>query len=81
LSPNKACFATRQPSGHPVIVLVLLSLLATFTPGGFVQTWAYAAALMAALPPALNVFVLARRYDTWVAYASSRCCSARSSRS
>jgi predicted permease len=51
---------------HPVIVLVLLSLL-----GDFSQTWIYAAVLMAALPPALNVFVLARQYDTWVAQASS----------
>jgi malonate transporter and related proteins len=51
---------------HPVIVLVLLSLL-----GDFSQTWMYAAVLMAALPPALNVFVLARQYDTWVAQASS----------
>jgi malonate transporter len=49
-----------------VIVLVLLSLL-----GDFSQTWMYAAVLMAALPPALNVFVLARQYDTWVAQASS----------
>jgi predicted permease len=25
---------------------------------------------MAALPPALNVFIMARQYDTWVAQAS-----------
>jgi predicted permease len=29
-----------------------------------------AAVLMAALPPALNVFVLARQYQTWVEPAS-----------
>ena len=51
---------------HPVIVLLLLSLF-----GPFPQTWIYTAVLMAALPPALNVFILARQYDSWVAPASS----------
>jgi len=51
---------------HPVIVFLLLSLF-----GPFEQTWIYAAVLMAALPPALNVFVFARQYDTWVEQASS----------
>ena len=51
---------------HPVIVFLLLSLF-----GPFEQTWVYAAVLMAALPPALNVFVFARQYDTWVEQASS----------
>jgi malonate transporter and related proteins len=30
----------------------------------------YTAVLMAALPPALNVYVVARQQDTWVAQAS-----------
>jgi malonate transporter len=51
---------------HPVIVLLLLSLF-----GPFPQTWIYTAVLMAALPPALNVFILARQYDSWVEPASS----------
>lgn len=51
---------------HPVIVLVMLSML-----GPFPQTWVYTAVLMAALPPALNVFILARQYDCWVEQASS----------
>jgi len=51
--------------GHPVAVLLLLSLLGPFEP-----TWVYTAVLMAALPPALNVFIMARQYDTWVAQAS-----------
>jgi len=51
---------------HPVIVLAILSLL-----GPFPQTWVYTAVLMAALPPALNVFILARQYDCWVEQASS----------
>jgi malonate transporter and related proteins len=50
---------------HPMIALLLLSLL-----GPFDQTWVYAAVLLAALPPALNVFIMARQYDTWVQQAS-----------
>jgi malonate transporter and related proteins len=50
---------------HPLVVLVSLSLL-----GPFDATWVYTAVLMAALPPALNVFIMARQYDTWVAQAS-----------
>jgi len=50
---------------HPATVLLLLSLL-----GPFETTWVYTAVLMAALPPALNVFIMARQYDTWVAQAS-----------
>jgi malonate transporter len=50
---------------HPVVVLVLLSLL-----GPFAEAWVYTAVLMAALPPALNVFIMARQYDTWVEQAS-----------
>jgi predicted permease len=51
---------------HPVLVFVLLSLL-----GPFQQYWIDTAVLMAALPPALNVFVFARQYDCWVEQASS----------
>lgn len=50
---------------HPMALLVLLSAL-----GPFDQTWVYTAVLMAALPPALNVFIMARQYDTWVTQAS-----------
>lgn len=51
---------------HPLIVLVLLSLI-----GGFEREWVFSAVLMAALPPALNVFVLARQYDFYVERAST----------
>ena len=51
---------------HPVLVFVLLSLF-----GPFNQIWIGTAVLMAALPPALNVFVFARQYDCWVEQASS----------
>jgi predicted permease len=50
---------------HPMLIFLLLSLF-----GPFEQTWVYTAVLMAALPPALNVFVFARQYDTWVEQAS-----------
>ena len=51
---------------HPVLVFLLLSLF-----GPFDQIWIDTAVLMAALPPALNVFVFARQYDCWVEQASS----------
>ena len=51
---------------HPVLVFVLLSLLGPFT-----EVWVYTAVLMAALPPALNVFITARQYGVWVEQASS----------
>jgi malonate transporter len=51
---------------HPVLALALLSLF-----GPFSEAWVYTAVLMAALPPALNVFIMARQYDTWVEQASS----------
>ncbi|HWM48549.1 MAG TPA: AEC family transporter [Xanthobacteraceae bacterium] len=51
---------------HPIMVLVLLSLFGRFDP-----LWIYTAVLMAALPPALNVYVFARQYDVWLEEASS----------
>ncbi len=51
---------------HPLIVFGLLLLLGPFPP-----QWAAAALLLASLPPALNVFVIARQYDTWIEPAST----------
>lgn len=51
---------------HPVLVFVLLSYV-----GEFDRTWVLVAVLMAALPPALNVFVLAQQYETYVERAST----------
>lgn len=51
---------------HPLILFVLLSLFGVSN-----DVWSNTALLMAALPPALNVFVFARQYDTWVEQASS----------
>jgi malonate transporter len=50
---------------HPAIALAMLTVL-----GPFADNWLSTAVLMAALPPALNVFVLARQYDVWVPQAS-----------
>jgi hypothetical protein len=50
---------------HPALALTLLTLFGPFDP-----TWVAAAVLMAALPPALNVFVLGRQYEAWVEPAS-----------
>ncbi len=51
---------------HPVLIFLLISLF-----GPFERSWIDTALLMAALPPALNVFVFARQYDSWVEQASS----------
>ncbi|MEA2842040.1 MAG: malonate transporter [Methylobacteriaceae bacterium] len=51
---------------HPLIVWTLLSLI-----GGFDRIWVFTAVLMAALPPALNVFIMASRYQTYVEGSSN----------
>lgn len=50
---------------HPLLVFALMLTFGPFTP-----VWAATAVLMASLPPALNVFVIARQYNTWVEPAS-----------
>jgi predicted permease len=45
---------------HPIIVWAMLSMVGTFD-----RTWVYCAILMAALPPALSVFVMATQYKTY----------------
>jgi malonate transporter len=50
---------------HPLAVFGLMLLA-----GPFAQPWAATAVLMASLPPALNVFVIARQNDTWIEPAS-----------
>lgn len=51
---------------HPLLVWVALSLL-----GDFGRVWTFTAVMMAALPPALNVFVMASQYNIYVERASS----------
>ncbi len=50
---------------HPMLALILMTLLGPFDPD-----WVKTVVLMAALPPALNVFVLGRQYEAWVEPAS-----------
>jgi len=51
---------------HPVVVYVLLSWLGNFPP-----VWVYSGVLLAALPTATNVFVIAQQYGVWVERASA----------
>jgi malonate transporter and related proteins len=51
---------------HPLAVWFMLSLIGAFDP-----VWVYTAMMMAALPPALNVFVMATHYQTGVDRASA----------
>src|SRR5580692_10471205 len=50
---------------QPLMVFGLMLLL-----GPFPQPWGTTAVLMASLPPALNVFVIARQNNAWIAPAS-----------
>jgi malonate transporter len=50
---------------HPLLVIGLMLAIGPFPP-----FWAATAVLMASLPPALNVFIIARQYDSWVEPAS-----------
>lgn len=51
---------------HPVLVFFVLNWI-----GGFDPVWIAAAMLMAALPPATNVFVIAQQYSTYVQRAAA----------
>ncbi len=51
---------------HPLLVWVLLSVVGDFEPA-----WVYAAVIMAALPPALNIFVISSQYNVGVERASA----------
>jgi predicted permease len=51
---------------HPLLLLALLSFLGTVP-----TVWIHTAILMACLPPAANVFIVAQQYDVYVERASS----------
>ena len=51
---------------HPILCWVMLSLF-----GNFSDVWVYSAILLAALPTAANVFVIAQQYGVWVQRASA----------
>lgn len=52
--------------GHPVLAYVLVSAIGNFEP-----VWIYTAVLIASLPAATNVFVIAQQYGAWVNRAST----------
>ena len=47
---------------HPALCYVVLSWI-----GNFLRVWVFSAVLLAALPTATNVFVIAQQYGVWVA--------------
>ena len=51
---------------HPLLCYVVLSWV-----GNFSETWLFSAVLLAALPTATNVFVIAQQYGVWVQRASA----------
>lgn len=51
---------------HPVVCYLMLSAI-----GNFSEVWVFSAVLLAALPTATNVFVIAQQYDVWVQRASA----------
>lgn len=51
---------------HPALCYVVLSWIGNFDP-----SWVFAAVLLAALPTATNVFVIAQQYGVWVQRASA----------
>jgi malonate transporter len=51
---------------HPTLCYVTLSLVGNFDP-----VWVFSAVLLAALPTATNVFVIAQQYGVWVQRASA----------
>ncbi len=51
---------------HPLLIWMLLSAIGDFDP-----IWVYAAIVMAALPPAMNIFVISTQYGVGVERASA----------
>lgn len=51
---------------HPLLCYVMLSLI-----GDYPEVWLFSAVLLAALPTATNVFVIAQQYGVWVERASA----------
>lgn len=66
LTPDVPALVAIKLLVHPLIVYLLLGWI-----GRFEEVWVYSAVLMAALPPAANVFVLARQYKVYADEAST----------
>jgi hypothetical protein len=66
LAPELPVLLTIKLALHPLLVWAALSMV-----GDFGRVWTFTAVLMAALPPALNAFVMASQYQVYVERASS----------
>lgn len=66
ISPEMPVLLLLKLVVHPLLVWVALSWV-----GGFSREWIFTAVLMASLPPALNVFVMANQYGAYVERAST----------
>lgn len=64
--PALAPIAVLKLAVHPALCYVVLSAIGNFSP-----VWTHAAMLLAALPTATNVFVIAQQYKVWVERASA----------
>jgi malonate transporter and related proteins len=64
--PELAAIVPLKLIVHPAVCYLILSWI-----GDFSETWVYSAVLLAALPTATNVFVIAQQYGVWVERASA----------
>lgn len=65
MTPEMPALLAIKLVAHPLLVWTLLSAT-----GDFGRIWTFTAVLMASLPPALNVFVMASQYHVYVERAS-----------
>jgi predicted permease len=66
IPPEVPALVVLKLVAHPLLVWVLLSAF-----GGFAPLWIESAMVMAALPPALNIFVVAHQYQVGTERASA----------
>ena len=64
--PETAFIVPIKLIAHPILAYVLVSYIGDFPP-----VWVYSAMLLAALPSATNVYVIAQHYGVWVERASA----------
>lgn len=65
--PSEAAYiAALKLIGAPLLAYIIVSRA-----GDFPDVWVYAAVLLAGLPTATNVYVIAQQYDVWVERASA----------
>ena len=64
--PEAVIVECRDGALRPAVCYIALSWI-----GNFSEVWVFTAVLLAALPTATNVFVIAQQYDVWVQRASA----------